>query len=187
MRIISHATKFLLKRHLLVRFSGGVGYLLTVLLFFSDCQGDPKKTKVLRFRQFEITVPGNWHRYTWELADAEMNGITNEIDSIWYEYNAMTKTPFFLFKTEGQLYAADTVNGLPAYISIPDSGKVGFTRLLIPNIIEGYEFRMSGYDIKDTKSALKIFKSVMVAGSDATKNPELTLKNFSTIVPAEAY
>ena len=165
----------------------GVNYLLVVFLVFSHCKGDSSKTKILRFQNFEVTVPGDWHTYTWELADYEEHGITNEIDSVWYEYNPMSKSAFLVSKTQGQLYAADTVNAFLAYISIPDSATLGFTRLLIPNIDNGYELRMSGYSVRDVKTALKIFKSVRVARSDTTKNPQLTVEKFTSRVPSGAY
>ena len=165
----------------------GVNYLLVVFLFFSHCKGDSNKTKILRFQNFEVTVPGDWRRYTWELADYEEHGITNEIDSIWYEYNVISKSPFIVSERQGQLYMADTVNGFLAFISIPDSATVGFTRLLIPNIGNGYELQMSGYIVRDVKTVLRIFKSVRVAGSDTTKNPQLSFEKFTSRVPRGAH
>ena len=157
-------------------------YLVFPILLLTSCYGDPSETKELHFNDFTIKVPGNWHRYTEEFPDFEMKGITNEVDSIWYEF-AFSKNDFIGKVGEGHLYATDTINGFPAYIAIPDSSTIGYTRLLV-DIDSNRRFMMSGYKIKDVQTVLSIFKSARFANGDTSKNPVLTRDRFSKTAPS---
>ncbi len=128
---------------------------------------------------FKLTTPPGWSSFKERGIDSYVGGITNGKDSMWFDLG------WYSAEIDGEdfgkhLYAQDTINGLIAVIELPKVDGKGSVRLSIPRVNDKDKFNLGGYNIKDSKTILKIFKSVVFEESDTTINGKLNLEQFKS-------
>jgi hypothetical protein len=74
--------------------------------------------------------------------------------------------------------AKDTVNGFSALLSIPDSFDRGTISMKIPRLANGARLTIWARNVRDRLTVLQIYKSVLFAGSDTSRNPPLADSKF---------
>jgi len=127
-----------------------------LLLLFS-CAKD-KLSKTLDFQQFTIEVPANWDSYSKPGIDSKVGGIKNgknklEYDYGWYSYAFKNET------TATHTRTSTTIDRRPALIVQPITKGQGVIGVYI-QVDSQNKFSLSGKDIKNEDTVLKIFKSV---------------------------
>ncbi|PTX18327.1 hypothetical protein C8N40_106126 [Pontibacter mucosus] len=130
-------------------------FLLSLLLM--SCEKD-KLSKTLNFEGFTIEVPSNWESFTSQGYDSKTGGITNGKDKLtydygWYSYDFKNET------TATHSRISITIDGKPALIVKPVEKGKGVIGLFI-QVDSQNKFSLSGLDIKDEDTVLKIFESV---------------------------
>lgn len=149
---------------------------IIVILTFS-CKTKIVEWKTLDFDAFKLSAPNNWSKFKEQGTDAYIGGLTNGKDSLWFYYGWYISGPKD-DESSNHLYGQDTINGYSAVIIIPKEIGKGRLELFIPNVTQRDQFALSGYNIKDTGTVLRIFKSVTFKSSDTTKNSTLTTAKF---------
>ena len=149
---------------------------IIVILTFS-CKTKIVEWKTLDFDAFKLSAPNNWSKFKEQGTDAYIGGLTNGKDSLWFYYGWYISGPKD-DESSNHLYGQDTINGYSAVIIIPKQIGKGRLELFIPNVAQRDQFAVSGYNIKDTGTVLRIFKSVTFKSSDTTKNSTLTTAKF---------
>jgi hypothetical protein len=133
--------------------------------------------KTIDLAIFTIEVPKEWKIV--ETRDNFSGRITNGVDTLYYNYGkGFVSDSVGLWQS--QLIAIDTVNGLPATIIIPASaggGHVGMDFYHLTNSTIG-KFNISGDNIQNTDTILKIFKTLCFGESNPDKNPPLSKNKF---------
>lgn len=153
---------------------------LFVLVLLASCnsnKGNKKDWHTLDFGSFTLKVPPDWQAFREKGVDSYVGGITNGKDSMWFDlgwYSAEINDE----ETENHLYAQDTINGLIGILQIPRVDGIGSLRLSIPRVNDRDKFSLGGDNIKDSKTILKIFKSVVFKESDTTINGRLNVNDF---------
>ncbi|MGV3587934.1 MAG: hypothetical protein ACO1OF_13085 [Adhaeribacter sp.] len=129
---------------------------LLLLLLFS-CKKD-ELSKTLNFQQFTITVPSNWESYSLQGIDSKAGGIKNKKDKLeydfgWYSYAFQKET------TATHTRILTTIDGKHALIVKPIKKGQGVIGVFI-QVDSLNKFSLSGMDIKNEDTAIKIFESV---------------------------
>lgn len=161
-------------------------FLITIIVIACNYPAPPPPVvvetpwKTLDFGPFKMKAPGDWTILKQQGIDSFVGGVTNGRDSLWFDYGWYAPD----FSGGSQTYqhlAVDTVNGLLAFILIPEEDGRGEIGIYIPRIGRQDKFILTGTDITGTPTILKMFKSLVFAGSDTTKNPALTSADFEEI------
>jgi hypothetical protein len=155
----------------------------SILLLFNlvlACSPNARTKQVLDFGAFRLTTPTNWHIVKMRGIDSYVGGLTNGLDSCWFDYGRYdvefpNDSSYWLRLSE------DTVNGFPAVFSICDSLQLGVVIMKIPSLADGNRFTISASRVKDLPTVLEIYKSAIFRGSDSSTNPPLKeLKYFDS-------
>ncbi|PVY38380.1 hypothetical protein [Pontibacter virosus] len=130
-------------------------FLLSLLLL--SCEKD-KLSETLDFKDFTIEAPSNWESFTSQGYDSKTGGITNGKDELtydygWYAYDFKNET------TATHTRTSTTIDGRPALIVKPIEKGKGVIGVFI-QVDSQNKFNLSGLDIKDEDTVLKIFESV---------------------------
>ena len=126
-------------------------------LLFMGCEKD-KLSKTIDFEDFTIAVPSNWESFTSQGYDSKTGGITNGKDKLtydygWYSYDFKNET------TATHTRTSTTINGRPALIVKPIEKGKGVIGVFI-QVDSQNKFNLSGWDIKNEDTVIKIFESV---------------------------
>lgn len=132
--------------------------------------------QTLDYGVFQLKTPSGWKKFKLEGIDSYVGGLTNETDSLWFDYgwySADVGDEDPLKHKSG----VDTINGLPANIVVPITPGDGYIGMYI-RVNRKDKFSIGGYGIKETDTILKIFNSVVFKESDTSKNRILNTTNF---------
>lgn len=145
---------------------------IMLLAFVLGCTSRGKHAQVLDFGAFTVKTPGGWSIVKRQGVDSYVGGLANGTDSLWFDYglydvHLTTDSGYWYRLTE------DTVNSLRAVFSVPEAWQRGDLSIKIPSVRNGNCFTMSGLKVRDQATVLQIYKSLMFAGSDSSKNPRL--------------
>lgn len=131
--------------------------MLFLTLILVSCEKE-ELSKTLDFQQFTIEVPANWESYSLQGFDSKVGGIKNNKDTLkydygWYSYDFKKETTgtHFRFST--------TIDGKPALIVRPIQKGKGVIGVFI-QVDSQNKFSLSGQNIKDEDTVLKIFESI---------------------------
>ena len=152
--------------------------IMGVLALFSCKREEAKPWKKMDFQLFTLSAPSDWDTIKMRGVDSYIGGLTNGDDTLIFDYGAycggIHDSQFAQYRMK-----KDTINGIVAGIAIPITNGNGVVRLRIPHFKNtDNQFEMSGRDIVNTSTILKIFKSIRFAGSDTTLNSNLRLRDF---------
>ena len=151
------------------------GYILFLILF--SCNQNTNKFKILDFGTFKLTTPYEWNKIERQGIDSYVGGLTNGTDTLWFDYGIYGAN--LHQDTFPNKFAIDTVNGLPAEISIPKISMKGFYSLYISRVNENNKFILYGQVTNGQGVIVPIFKSLIFKESDTANNPPLTEDKFS--------
>lgn len=152
--------------------------IMGVLALFSCKREAAKPWKKMDFQLFTLSAPSDWDTIKIQGVDSYVGGLTNGDDTLIFDYGAYCGG---LYKSELDKYRTkkDTINGIVAGIAIPITNGKGSIMLRIPYFKNtAFQFKMSGRDIVNTTTILKIFKTIRFATSDTTLNSNLRLRDF---------
>ena len=130
----------------------------------------------LEFYGFTLEAPPDWKKIEYEENDEAIAGLSNGKDTLLvgsFGNNHPVRMP----ADEGQLYAAATLDGYPAVVTIPMRQKQGIVEVTFDDApYEG--MYISGY-VRDVPTVLIIFESIHFPSGDPTKTDSLTSDRFS--------
>jgi hypothetical protein len=130
-------------------------FLFSLLLL--SCEKD-KLSETLDFGQFTLDVPAHWKSFTSQGYDSKTGGITNGKDELtydygWYAYDFKNETSATHTRT------SITIDGNPALLVRPIEKGKGTIGVFI-QVDSQNKFNLSGQDIQDEDTVIKIFESV---------------------------
>jgi hypothetical protein len=151
-------------------------FLLLLIVLTVSCRRYTAEWSTIDFGSFRMSTPYGWKEFDRQGIDSYVGGLTNGKDSLffdygWYSPDIGDEDP------RKHLYAQDTINGLVARLVIPIKSGDGYIGMYIP-VNEQDKFSIVGYNIQETDTILKIFKSIVFKESDTSKNGMLTSRNF---------
>lgn len=134
-----------------------VKLILVLTLILVSCEKE-ELSKTLDFQEFTIKVPANWERYSLQGFDSKVGGLKNNKDTLeydygWYSYDFQKET------TETHIRFSTTIDGKPALIVRPIQKGKGIIGVFIQKDSQN-KFSLSGQNIKDEDTVLKIFESI---------------------------
>jgi hypothetical protein len=153
--------------------------LISILLILTiSCNTNTSEWQTLDFGAFKLKTPHGWNKFEQEGIDSYVGGLTNGKDSLyfdfgWYSPDIGDEDP------KKHLFGQDTINGLLARLAIPIKAGDGYIRMYMP-VNKRDKFSISGYNIYETDTILKIYKSVVFKESDTSKNSFLLTDNFKS-------
>jgi hypothetical protein len=153
--------------------------LISILLILTiSCKSNTAEWQTLDFGTFKLKTPQGWKEFEQEGIDSYVGGLTNGKDSLyfdygWYSPDIGNEDP------KKHLFGQDTINGLVARIAIPIKAGDGYVRMFMP-VNRQDKFSISGYNIYETDTILKIYKSIVFKESDTSKNGLLLMSNFQS-------
>jgi cytochrome c2 len=156
---------------------------LCLFLFWLSCNTRPKPVDIgrnrvpgrLDFGAFTLKAPPDWKIFEEQGIDSYVGGLTNGTDTLrfdygWYSHHIEN------FGDHSRLFAADTLDGFEAIISIPRQGKEGDIEMNI-DLQSPNRFTIYGYT-SDISGVLSILESIHFASGDPTKTNPLQLSRF---------
>ncbi|QJB42058.1 hypothetical protein HF324_31125 [Chitinophaga oryzae] len=149
-------------------------YLFICLLFACKTAGN-QDWKSADFGPFKLKAPPEWKKMKLQGFDSYVGGLTNGIDTLTFDYGWYS--PEVDLDSAG-IYREDTINGLVALIGITEGMTTRSAELEIFLKDEKNRFFISGKDLQDLPTVLKIFKSIYFPYSDTTINPPLVMEKF---------
>lgn len=152
-------------------------YLIIMALFFGSCYQQPSNRMKLDYGPFTVKTPMGWRKVSGESIDSYHGGLTNGIDSVWFDYGRYGVAVQELGKE--YLIASDTVNGLQA--EILKSKIQGDVFMVIPKVTETNMFTIWCHSTKEMDTILSIYKSIVFKTSDTSINPPLTDSKFGIL------
>lgn len=147
-----------------------------ILILTISCKTKTSDWKTLDFEFFKLKTPQGWTEIKLKGIDSFVGGLTNGKDTLRFDYG-MYSADIGYEDPKIHLFGQDTINGLIARIVIPKIPGDGFIRMYIPVNRED-RFSISGRNIQDTDTILKIFKSIVFTESDIAINSKLTNDKF---------
>jgi hypothetical protein len=148
--------------------------IIIILLCFA-CKENTAEWHTLEFASFQLQVPPHWRAYEEQGIDAYVAGITNGKDSFSIYFGSYVSG--FQGENEQYLFAQDTINGKIAAIQVPQKDSVGSLTMFVNNAERDRKFVLSGYGTYNDL-IMKIFKSLVFADSDSTRNGVLNFDKF---------
>jgi len=151
--------------------------IISILLILTiSCKTNTSEWQTLDFGAFKLKTPHGWKEFEQKGIDSYVGGLTNGKDSLYFDYGWYSpdigdEDP------KKHLFGQDTINGLIARIAIPIKAGDGYIRMFIP-VNRQDKFSISGYNIYETNTILKIYKSIVFKESDTSKNGSLMTNNF---------
>lgn len=139
-------------------------YLLafTFLTLYS-CEN--RDTQILDFGAFSLEAPADWEKFKIKGIDSYVGGITNKVDTLFFDYGAYSYS-FVNQNDTNQILVKDTIYGKVAYYTEPILKGEGYTGIYIENASNGNKFSMIGHHIKNEKAVLSIFSSLKFKDTD---------------------
>lgn len=143
-----------------------------------SCKTKTSGWQTLDFGVFKLKTPQGWKKIEEKGIDSYVGGLTNGKDSLWFDYGWYSpdigdEDP------KKHLFGQDTINGLIARLAIPIKAGDGYIRMFMP-VNKQDKFSISGYNIYETDTILKIYKSIIFKESDTSKNGLLMTNNFKS-------
>lgn len=154
-----------------------------VLIFLFGMQ-DPR-SHVLDFGPFKLKTPSDWIIIDQDGIDSYAGALTDKRDTLSFDLGWFSRSICNLDEEDipNHKLAKDTVNGLIAYIIIPNQDGKGEIGMSIENFKDQQQkFVISGHNIPGTTMILDIFKSILFAESDSAMNPPLTFEKFNKTI-----
>jgi hypothetical protein len=151
--------------------------LISILLFLTvSCKTKTTEWQILDFGLFKIKTPNGWTEIEKKGIDSYIGGLTNGTDTLlfdygWYSPDIGDEDP------KKHKFGQDTINGLIARLVVPIASGDGYIRMYIP-VNRDDKFSITGYNIQNTDTILKIFNSIVFKESDTTVNSILTMPKF---------
>lgn len=130
-----------------------------LLISLAGCRDNsPELAKTLDFRTFRLTVPETWKSIPTAGYDSQVGRLTNGQDELrfdygWYSYDLRNETATTHTRT------ATTIGGYPALIVRPLKKGRGLLGLYVETSSMN-RLVLTGQDIQDEQTVLKIFESV---------------------------
>lgn len=154
-------------------------YFFLLALLLSACTSEPKKDPGLEWITLGTTrlqVPADWTQYKIPAIEGPIYGLTDGTDTLFVSYGEYSTDISAEDNTEFK-YAIETINGYRARIAVPFAGTG--TMMLFLHEDNDSKLTISGNNIQHADQVLQIFRSVMLKGSDTTKNKHLSLDSFT--------
>ncbi|KOY87049.1 hypothetical protein AD998_13660 [bacterium 336/3] len=152
-------------------------FLLWFVLIFLSCKNKEPEWHTLNFGAFKIKAPQGWKIIPQKSFDSYFGSLSDNKNTIWFDYG-MYSVDFVGREDNYYRHAKDTVNGLLASITIPDTAGKGLISMHIAKIKENTKFTI-WTESKQTEMILKMYKSIIFKNIDTLKNPPLSLKKFT--------
>ncbi|TWI81672.1 cytochrome c [Lacibacter cauensis] len=152
-------------------------FVVLLCIFSISCSTNrTAEWHTLDYGVFQLKAPSDWKKFKRQGIDSYVGGLTNEIDSLWFDYGWYS----YDLGDEDPLKhksGVDTVNGLPANIVVPITPGEGTIGMYI-RVNRKDKFSIRGYDIKQTDTILNIFNSIVFKESDTSKKRILNTANL---------
>ena len=151
--------------------------LISILLILTiSCKTKTSEWQTLDFGSFKLKTPHGWREFERNGIDSYVGGLTNGKDTLYFDYGWYSpeigdEDP------KKHKFGQDTINGLVARLAIPITSGDGYISLFIP-VNKKDKFSITGYNIPQTDTILKIYKSIVFEESDTAKNGLLVTDNF---------
>ena len=151
--------------------------LISILLILTvSCKTKTADWQTLDFGSFKLKTPSGWNEIERKGIDSYVGELTNGKDTLsfdygWYSPDIGDEDP------KKHKFGQDTINGLIARLAIPITPGDGYIKMYIP-VNRDNKFSISGHNIQNTDTILKIFKSIVFKESDTTINSVLTMSKF---------
>ncbi|WP_416441300.1 c-type cytochrome [Phnomibacter sp. MR] len=141
-----------------------------------SCKTKTSGWQTLDFGVFKLKTPQGWKKIEEKGIDSYVGGLTNGKDSLWFDYGWYSSD---IGDEDPKMhkFGQDTINGLKARLAIPTEPGKGYIRMFIP-VNSQDKFSISGHDILQTDTILKIYRSIVFKESDTTKNSNLAINSF---------
>lgn len=152
-------------------------FIAAALLLTVSCKLKNNANQTLDFGAFKLTTPDGWTIIKKQGIDSYYGGLTDGKDSLWFEYGWYSMD-FLDESADKHHYAEDTVNGLPARITKPDTAGKGYVAIYIPRVTKKDKFTMWAVNVEQTEVVLAIYKSIVFENSDTSINPKLNTSDF---------
>lgn len=134
-------------------------FILLAFIGLVSCRKDNvTETKVLDFKEFQLTVPQDWRAFSLQGIDSKVGGVTNGRDSLvydygWYSYRLQNETS----TTHDRLTL--TLDDRPALLVRPQRRGQGVVGVYVE--VGGLtKFGMTGQNLREEEEAVRIMKSV---------------------------
>ena len=147
-----------------------------ILILTISCKTKTSGWQTLDFEFFKLQTPQGWTELNLKSLDSFVGGLTNGKDTLRFDYG-MYSPDIGNEDPNKHLFGQDTINGLISRIVIPKIPGDGFIRMYIP-VNRQDRFSISGRNIQNTDTILKIFKSIVFTESDIAINGKLTKDKF---------
>lgn len=148
---------------------------LFICLLFACQTATSPGWKTIDFGPFKLKAPLEWRKIELKGIDSYIGGLTDGRDTLTFDYGWYS--PEVELDSIG-IYQEDTINGLTALIGIAGDMANGSAELEILLKDEKNKFFISGNNLHDIPTVLKIFKSIYFPYSDTTINPPLVMEKF---------
>lgn len=127
-------------------------------------------TKTIDFSGFQLKTPENWKTLKMRGFDSYVGGITNDRDTLEFDFGDYSNNLKDDGACEIQLYANDTINGKAGYITKPKMKGKGFLGVYFGNI-DGKKFNLhTRLNPKAEDTIISILQSIRFKTSDTTRN-----------------
>jgi hypothetical protein len=126
--------------------------------------------QTLDFRDFQIKTPANWKKLTMRGYDSYVGGLTNNRDTLEFDFGPYSNDLIHDGACEIELYADDTINGKAGYIAKPKIKEKGFVGVYFGDI-DGDKFNLYTHrNPKAEDTIIAIFRHIRFKTSDTTHN-----------------
>ena len=129
--------------------------------------------KSIDFGSLQIKTPKNWRKLTMHGIDSYVGGITNEMDTLVFDYGNYSNNLIAGGQCKEQLYADVTVNGKVGYITKPKIKGNGFLGIYFGNIDREKFNLCTNRQSKNEDTIILIFQNITFKTSDTTRNTQV--------------
>ncbi|GAB3219845.1 hypothetical protein [Spirosoma arcticum] len=136
-----------------------IASFILFIVLQASCQDDPTPaTQFLDLKTFRVEVPDTWKNVPGVGYDSQVGRLTNDSDVLaydygWYSYRLQNETSATHWRT------VTTIDGRPALIVRPKKTGQGVIGLFV-EVDDLNRLSLTGHDIRDEATVLRLFKSV---------------------------
>ena len=142
--------------------------IIIFIILIASCNTKKSDWQTLDFGAFKLNTPNNWQEFKQKGIDSYVGGLTNGKDSLWFDYGWYSQE-IGDEDFKKHMFGQDTINGLIATLVFPIKPGDGDIGMFIP-IDKEDKFSIRGYNIQQTDTILKIYRSIIFKESDTSKN-----------------